>query len=423
VPRLARAGTDEEAPAAEPLDPGSTVLISGGTGGLGAAIARHLVTARGARHLVLVSRGGAGAPGAAELEASLRDAGAETVRIEACDVADRDGLAALIESIPDRHPLAVVVHSAAVLDDGVLESLDRERLGRVLEPKAAAAWNLHELTLDLELSQFVLCSSLAGLLGSAGQANYAAANAFLDGLAAQRRAEGLAATSIAWGALDTGSSLLSGEQAEQVAAQVRRRLGVVPIPLERAVGLLDAASRRGEPLLAAADFDAQTLRTRAGEGALPAIQRELVRRSARRPGEVVSLAERLAGVAPDEWEAVVLELVRGHAAAVLGHDSAEAIEPDRPFQELGFDSLAAVELRNRLGAATGSPLQPTLVFDYPSAAAIARYLVAELAPERGGEGPAGGGDEVEEDEEIERIDSMDVDELIERSLATQGGEG
>ena len=425
APRLVRAApaAAEEAGLA-PLDPAATVLISGGVSGLGAAVARHLVASRGARHLVLLSRRGIEAPGAAELRASLEGAGAESVRVEACDVADRDRLAALLDSIPAEHPLGVVIHSAAVLDDGVIESLDRERLGPVLAAKAEAAWHLHELTRGGELSQFVVFSSLAGLLGTPGQANYAAANAALDALVAHRRAQGLPGTSIAWGALDVATALVEGPEAERVAEQVRRRLGIAPLPLARALELFDAATALDEPLLAAVDFDARVLRAQAREGVLPAIQRDLVRAPARRAAETVSLAQRLAGVEPDQREAVVLELVRGHAAAVLGHSSAEAIEPDRPFQELGFDSLAAVELRNRLGAMAAAPLPPTLVFDYPTAAALAGHLLAELAP---GEGGASRGDgagrpsEPEEDEEIERIDSMDVDELVERSLAAQGG--
>jgi acyl transferase domain-containing protein/acyl carrier protein len=424
VPRLARAAVDADA-AIEPIDPEATVLITGGTGGLGTEIARHLVEAHGARHLLLASRSGGESAGAAELEAALAEAGAASVRIESCDVADRGSLAALLDSIPAERPLGVVVHSAAVLDDGVLESLDRERLDRVLAPKAEAAWHLHELTREIGLSRFVVFSSLAGLLGTAGQAGYAAANAFLDALALRRRAAGLPGTSIAWGALYVGSALVGGAGAEQVAEQVRRRLGVVPLPRDRAVALFDAATALGEPLLAAVDFDARAMRAQAQGGVLPAVQRDLVRAPARRASEVVSLAQRLAGVPPAEWEAVVLELVRGHAAAVLGHDSAEAIEPDRPFQELGFDSLAAVELRNRLGAMTATPLQPTLVFDYPSAAALAGYLVAELNPDAGGKRPGDGDereqrDELEQDEEIERIDGMDVDELVERSLAARG---
>jgi acyl transferase domain-containing protein/acyl carrier protein len=425
IPRLARVDAGEAKEGGEPFDPRATVLITGGLGGLGAVIARHLVGERGVRRLILVGRSGPEAPGAGELATALRELGAETVRVESCDVADREQLRALLDSIPAAHPLGAVLHSAAVLDDGVLESLDRERLTRVLAPKAEGAWNLHELTRELELSRFVVFSSLAGLLGAPGQANYAAANAFLDALAAHRRAAGLPATSIAWGALDTAGNLVDDERAELVVKQVRRRLGVVPMSRQRAVEMFDAALAADRPLLAPVELDAAALRAQAAEGALPALLSDLVRGPARSSRERVSLARRLAEVPADEHEAVVLELVRDHAAAVLGHASAEAIEPDRPFQELGFDSLAAVELRNRLGAATGAPLPPTLVFDYPSAAALARYLLAELGDGDGDRDHGAAGEESAEpeaDEAIERIDEMDVDELIEQGLALRGGE-
>jgi hypothetical protein len=208
VPRLVRAQAGAE-PAGPPIDPGSTILITGGTGGLGALIARHLAETHGARHLLLASRSGPEAEGAAELRAELEGLGAEAT-IAACDVSDRDQVAELIDSIPQEHPLGAVIHSAAVLDDGVLDSLDPERLQRVMRPKADGAWNLHELTEGMELSQFVLFSSVMGLLGGAAQANYAAANAFLDALAGYRQAKGLPAASLAWGAWGQASGMLGG---------------------------------------------------------------------------------------------------------------------------------------------------------------------------------------------------------------------
>ncbi|HWA55475.1 MAG TPA: beta-ketoacyl reductase, partial [Solirubrobacterales bacterium] len=421
APRLARAVDGGEG-GAEPLDPARTVLVTGGTSGLGAALARHLVERQGARHLLLLSRRGSEAPGAAELAAELREAGAESVRIEACDIADRDSLRSLLGSIATDRPLGAVIHSAAVLDDGVLSSLDRDRLARVFAAKVEGARNLHELTREQELSRFVLFSSLAGLLGAAGQANYAAANSFLDALATHRRAQGLPGQSIAWGALGIASLLGSVAEAEQVAEGVRRRLGVVPLPVERALELFDEAAALGQPLLAAVDFDPPALRRQARDGALLPALRDLVRLPAKRMVDTVSLPERLAGIPPEEWETVTIELVREHAAAVLGHASAEAIEPDRPFRELGFDSLAAVELRNRLGALSVVPLPPTLAFDYPSATALARHLLAEQVPGGGAGATPEDGVGAAEEEAIERIDEMDVDELIEHSLTLQGSE-
>jgi acyl transferase domain-containing protein/thioesterase domain-containing protein/acyl carrier protein len=381
APRLTQLGADAEQPPGRPVDPGSTVLITGGTSGLGALVARHLAAEHGARNLLLVSRRGPEAPAAAELAAELEELGARP-RIVACDVSDRDQLAALIDSIPAEHPLGAVVHSAAVLDDGVLASLDAERLQRVFAPKADAAWHLHELTKGLELSQFLVFSSTAGLLGGAAQASYAAANAFLDALAQHRHAEGLPATSLAWGLWGQRSDLgdlasqLGEAELARIAQQIRLRLGFAPIPAEQGLELFDAVRARGRPLLAPVAFDSAALRAQAEAGTLPAVLRKLVRAPLARGGEA-SLATRLAQLPEAERSDFVLELVRGHVATVLGHSSPREVEADKAFQELGFDSLGAVELRNRLSTATGLRLPPTLVFDYPSVEAVARYLLAE----------------------------------------------
>ena len=353
-----------------PLDPEATVLISGGTGGLGALVARHLVSAHGARRLLLVSRRGVEAEGAAELGAELVELGAE-VEIAACDVADRDQLAALLESIPAERRLGAVVHAAGVIEDGTLESLSPERLDRVMAPKLDAALNLHELTRGLELSQFVLFSSAAATFGSPGQANYAAANAFLDALAAHRQAGGLPGTSLAWGLWEQASGMTA--KLSETDRTRMRRMGIVPLTSERGLALFDAGRALAEPLLVAAPLDTAALRAVARAGMLPALLRGLVRTPARRAA-AGSLAERLAGVPESEREAVVLDLVRSHAAAALGHAGAEAIEAERSFKDLGFDSLSAVELRNRLITATGLRLPATLVFDYPTPAAVAGYL-------------------------------------------------
>ncbi len=376
APRLERAGTRVEA-VAEPLDPERTVLITGGTGGLGTLLARHLVAERGARHLLLVSRSGEAAAGAAELRDSLEALGA-AVEIAACDVSERESLARLLDSIPAEHPLGAVFHTAGALADGTLTSQTPESLHRALAPKAAAAWHLHELTAGLELSHFVLYSSVMGVLGSPGQASYAAANAFLDALAAHRRAAGLAGVSLAWGGWGQLSAMLAGDRDEEemlrAVEQIRQRLGLVPMEPEQALALLDAALETGDAQLVPAAFDDSVLRARAAAGTLPPPLRGMVRA---RPVSRGSLAESLAGLAAEERQQRVLDLVCEHAAAVLGLAAAVEIDPDTAFKELGFDSLGAVELRNRLVAASGLRLPQTIVFDYPTPLSLARHLAEQ----------------------------------------------
>ncbi len=382
APRLARVARVESPPAPEAL--GGTVLITGATGSLGALVARHLVE-QGARHLLLVSRRGAEAEGALELQAELAALGAEAV-LAACDVADRSQLQALLESVPPQRPLRAVVHAAAVLDDGVLDSLTPERLDRVLAAKADAAWHLHELTEPLELSEFVLFSSAAGVFGNPGQGSYAAANAFLDGLAAHRRARGMPATSMAWGLWEQAG----GVATTQLSAVDRARLartGFAPLSVEEGLELFDLARTREEALVVPARLDAAALRALARAGALPALLRGLVRVPARAAGQGAgeALARRLRAAPEAERPRVALDGVREEVAAVLGYGSAQAIDPRRAFRELGFDSLTAVELRNRLCAATGLRLPPTVVFDYPSAEALGGHLLGELFAETAGE--------------------------------------
>jgi len=386
---------------AEPLDPAATVLISGGASGLGALLARHLAAEQGVRHLLLASRSGEQAEGAAELREELQELGAE-VSIAACDLADRSQLAALLDSIPAEHPLGAVIHAAGVLEDGLLEALDAEQLDRVLAPKVDAAWHLHELTADRELSRFAIFSSFSGLLGSPGQANYAAANAFLDALAYHRQARGLPAVALAWGAwaLETG---MIGRLAEGDLERAAH-FGIRPIAPEQGLALFDLAAGRPEPLLAPVGLDRGGLRSQAAAGTLPAILRGVAGAAAQAP-ERGSLLKRLADVPEEEWDRVVLDLVRNHVAAVLGHASSEGIPPEAAFMDLGFDSLAAVELRNRLNVVTGLRLPPTLVFDHPSSLAVARYLVAEIASAAGAGGGVGGG-EREAAEVLARLTEM-----------------
>ena len=374
APRLVAVAAPAEA-GAPALDPEGTVLITGGTGGLGALVARHLAGAQGARHLLLVSRRGPQAPGASELVRELAELGAQA-SVVACDAADREAIGALFGEIPDAHPLTAVIHAAGVLDDGLTESLTAEQMERVMRPKVDAALYLHELSEGLELSAFVLFSSITATIGSPGQCNYAAANAFLDALALHRRRRGLVGNALAWGlwAEDRG---MAGQLGEAGVARLGR-FGIEALSSERGLQLLDAALALDRPLLAPAALDTGVLRALARMGVLPAPLRGVVRMPTGRGRDARgSLARRLAGVPEVEREGVVLELVRAQVAAALGHDSPQSIDMERPFAELGFDSLSAIELRNRLYQATGLRLPATLVFDYPMPAAVAKFLLAK----------------------------------------------
>ncbi len=366
-----------------PLDPDGTVLITGGTGGLGALFARHLAKVHGARRLLLVSRRGQAADGAEELAEELKGLGAQ-VRVAACDVADRDQLAALLGSL--EQPLTAVVHAAGVLDDALVESLTPQQVERVMRPKVDAAVNLDELTADTELSAFVLFSSVAALIGSPGQGNYAAANAAVDALAARRRAAGRPATSLAWGLWEQATGMTGGLEQAQLGRL--ERMGIGAMSNELGLDLFDQAQRRDEALLVPVRLDQPALRAQAKAGLLPALMRGLVRVPARRTQATGgSLAKRLAGVARQDWEGITLDLVQAQVAAVLGHASAAAVDPGRAFKELGFDSLASVELRNRLTHTTGLRLPATMVFDHPTPIAVARYLIPVAMPGAAAESP------------------------------------
>ncbi len=358
----------------QPLDPEGTVLITGGTSGLGALVARHLAARHNARHLLLASRTGPGAQGADQLMAELAEHGCKA-EVVACDVADRQALEGLLEKVPAERPLTAVIHSAGVLDDGVIASLTAERVERVMRPKVNAALNLHELTEGMELSEFVLFSSAAGLFSGAGQGNYAAANAFMDALAQARRAKGLACQSLAWGLWEQESAMTSG--LGQAGRARLERLGVAPLSAEQGLELLDSARDAGDTLLVTARLDRSGLQAQARLGVLPALLGGLVGVSARRErpaGAGGSLARRLAGAPESEWDTLTLQVVLTQVAGVLGHDSPTGVDPERAFKDLGFDSLSAVELRNRLGRATGLRLPTTLIFDHPNCHAVAKLL-------------------------------------------------
>nr|WP_309302257.1 SDR family NAD(P)-dependent oxidoreductase [Streptomyces sp. NBRC 110611] len=367
-------------------NPAGTVLITGGTGALGAHVARELARS-GARHLLLLSRRGPDAPGADALRAELAALGAEAT-VTACDAADRDALTEVLAAIPDEAPLTGVIHTAGILDDGVLDSLTPDRYEAVFRAKAASALALHDLTRDLDLAVFALFSSSSAAVGNAGQANYAAANAFLDALAEQRRAQGLAATSIAWGVWDG-----DGMAADRRASDVAQRTGIRPLDPGLAVVALRRAVMDGRPTEVVADIERDRfVRSFTAVRPSPLLGEPAVteQRAAGDTGEDTTgdaLRERLTALPPAKRAEAVLDLVRTRAAAVLGHPSADAVGADRAFRDLGFDSLSAVELRNQLGAATGLSLAATLVFDHPHPADLADHLLTRLVPDEGpGEG-------------------------------------
>ncbi|MGY6654044.1 SDR family NAD(P)-dependent oxidoreductase [Amycolatopsis sp. TRM77291] len=360
VPRLVRA---EPGPKPD-WESAGTVLITGGTGGVGAKLAERLVTEHGVERLVLTSRRGLAAPGAQELAARLGELGAE-VRVEACDVADRDAVAALLDGIPE---LSGIVHAAGVLDDGVVTALTPERLDRVLGPKAGGARHLHELTLDRPLTEFVLVSSVSGVLGGPGQGNYAAANAYLDALAERRHADGLPARSLAygmWAAEGMGGVL------DQALIDRMRRDGFGALTPEEGAALFDVAPG---PVAVPVKLDLAGLRDQARAGVLPALLTGLVRLPVRR---TVSPVAESAALTPDAVE----DLVRTQTAQVLGFATADEVDPDHAFTDLGFDSLTSVDLRNRLAAAAGRQLGATVVFDHPTPSALAAHLRTLLFPE------------------------------------------
>ncbi|MFF3445110.1 SDR family NAD(P)-dependent oxidoreductase, partial [Streptosporangium sp. NPDC002721] len=374
---LGGAGDGAASPVSEPVsDPfrgaDGTVLVTGGLSGLGALVARHLVAEHGVRHLTLVGRRGPDTEGAAELTSELAAQGAEITAV-ACDVSDRDALAELIAGISPEHPLTGVVHAAGVLDDGLIGALTPERIDTVLRPKVDGAWHLHELTRDLDLTAFVVFSSVFGTLGNGGQASYTAANAFLDALVRQRAALGLAALSIGWGPWrqDTGmTAALTGTDMRRMS-----RAGLRTLSGEQGLAFLDAALAVPEPVVVAARLDRAALRERSH---VPAVFRALVPAPMRQAAAASTGSGALAALSGVALGEAVSTLVLGQVAAVLGHASANAISPDLTFQDLGLDSLTSVELRNRLIEATGLRLPATLVFDRPTPTAVTGFIRERL---------------------------------------------
>ncbi|MFJ6615939.1 SDR family NAD(P)-dependent oxidoreductase [Streptomyces sp. NPDC091289] len=380
VPRLRTiqaAPTAPDRPTGQPWTPNGTVLVTGGTGTLGAVLARHLVAEHGVRNLLLVSRRGADAPGADELAAELAASGAH-VTSAACDAADREALAAVLAAIPDDHPLTAVVHAAGAPEDGMLSAMTPEQLDRALRPKAVAAHHLHELTRHLDLTAFVVCASPAGTFGAPGRANTAAGDAYVEGLARHRRALGLPATAVAWAPWER----------EGVARHPGPDL-LRPLTADQARGLFDRAvalgtDPGGAAAVVAGVVDRAALR---GHEVVPPALRDLADGPARRTAstaggeaDATTLTDRLAGLAGTERETLVLDLVRAETAAVTGQPNLHAIAAAQAFQEMGIDSLAAVQLRNRLTAATGLGLAATLVFDHPTPRDVAGHVLQRLAP-------------------------------------------
>ncbi|MGW0238440.1 SDR family NAD(P)-dependent oxidoreductase, partial [Streptomyces sp. NPDC002996] len=375
--RLVRASADVDTQA-RALDPAGTVLITGGTGELGQALARHLVRVHGVRRLVLTSRRGADAPGVSDLVGELTGAGADSVEVVACDVADRAQVRALLTGVDPAHPWTGLFHLAGVLDDGLLQGQDPDRLTVVLAPKTEGALHLHDLTRELgfDLAAFVLFSSASGVLGTAGQSTYAAANTALDTLATHRRGQGLAATSLSWGLWQQAGIGLTAALGQADVARMRRQ-GFGALTQQQALAALDAALL--QPHAHLVPIRLETARVEDP----PALLRALVRRKRTRPtagaatsgGRATALRELLAGMPEAERLPHLVQLVREEASVVLGASSSEGVGDHQAFKELGLDSLMAVELRRRLSARTGSALPATLAFDYPTPAAVAGLLL------------------------------------------------
>ncbi|MEV5879656.1 type I polyketide synthase [Streptomyces sp. NPDC052101] len=344
--------------------PQGTVLITGGTGALGAAVARRLA-GQGAEHLVLVSRSGPDAPAAEALAADIRRLGAG-VEIVACDVADREALRKLVE----RTRPGAVVHAAGALHDGLVEDLTLDQVDAALRVKAQGAWNLHELTTGLDA--FVLFSSWGATVGVPGQGNYAPGNAYLDGLAALRHAQGLPATSVAWGPWD-GDGMAQGPVRE-----VLDRHGVPPMAPDLALLALDRAVAAPDPCVTVADVHWDRFRTVFTATRPSALLGDLPDGAEASSVPAAPFRQRLAELPADSRPHAVREEVRAQTALVLGHAAADAVDVERTFKELAFDSVLGVELRNRLGAATGLRLPATLIFDHPTPARLADHILDEF---------------------------------------------
>ncbi|HEY1971662.1 MAG TPA: SDR family NAD(P)-dependent oxidoreductase, partial [Pseudonocardia sp.] len=401
VPRLVQSTVESATAEGSGASRPGTLLVTGASGALGGLVARDLVSSGRAERVELLSRRGAEGSGLGTVAAELAGLGA-TTRVTACDAADRDSLGAVIAAVPAETPLRTVIHAAGVLDDGIIESLTPSRVEAVMRPKVDGAWNLHALTENLELDDFVLFSSMAGIWGNAGQGNYAAANSFLDALAARRVRAGLPAISLAWGPWQvSGSDAVGGGggmtgQIEDADWRRMARHGLRPLSGGDGLTHLGAVIGRSRripattpALLVPVNLDLGALRRHNGVG-LPPLLSGLVGRTGAGPARRVlgpvespernGLAARLAALAPAVRERAVQDVVRTQSARVLGLAGPDAVDAGRSFLQLGLTSLTALELRNQLSSAAGLTLPASVIFDYPTPAALAGYLCANVVP-------------------------------------------
>lgn len=355
------------------------VLITGGLGDLGQHVARWLVRVHDIRDLVLTSRRGRKAPGADKLIAELAEVGAK-VTVVACEMDDPESIKATMSMFNQDRPLRGVIHAAGAQDNGVLMSLTPQRCATVYAPKVEGAWNLHQQTEDMDLDLFVMFSSISGVMGMAGHANYAAANTFLDALAHLRHAKGLPATAVAFGTWE-GDGM-----AARIIGPTRARLtqlGLDMLTPEQGLELLDTAVRGGRSLTIAAALDQERLQAYHQErGGIPPFLRSLLRHSgggSRRALQSWDLRELLSEADPSQRPDVILGMVQGTVAKALGFMLPSDVDVNGPLQDVGIDSLTAVLIRNQLATLTGLHLSARLAFQHPNLRALSQFLLAELA--------------------------------------------